>query len=870
MRLQKSIRRRKVSRSAFEDLFIRTFAVSFLAMIAYTQGGIASAQSPPDVALSEDLTVSRHFLAVHGRRAVLQGYATEGLELWAYPFQIFTNYRVAFRPSGATNAIDGASVLSRVVYEADSITRIYLGPNFVAREKLFVPMDRAGAIVTYSIQSESPVEIEVHATPVMDLMWPAAVGGQSFEWTPSLNAFILAEPANGFTAAIGSPQIVAHDSPDNRTEHRDIQSGLSFNLHPTRSGIAKVFVTLNPVQSVDPGLLYHELMRDSESLQLEAVAHYRDVREKLLQVETPDDRVNKAIAWAEIALDQAWVCNPDLGCGYVAGYGPSRGARRPQYEWFFAGDGMVAGDAAVSAGDRTHAHDELTFILRYQDSTTGMIWHELSQSASFIDWTGKYPYMYVHVDITFEFLRAVERYIVASGDIAFLREHWQAIENAYRYCLSTIDPSTALPRIPAGKEGGDEQDRMSDALGLSSSWVAAAAAFSHLAALGGHAELAAESIRAGQYAREAVPARYWDGSQEFWIAGHTLEGRPMAERSSGATEALTLHLFGARQNMLLINQLASASFQTDWGTRSIAAGSAGFDPSSYGKGSVWTIGTAQMAEAFWMEHRPITALALWRCMLPLASLDSPGHMPEVLAGDYYLPQIESVPEQTWSSAGFLHATIHGLLGIDEESLANTLVFAPRLPPEWRDLSIQRIPLSAASISLAMHRDDSGIRLEIDNPGPTFKLQFQPDVPLGASLRSATFNRHPIGASIENHAQQLEVKVILDAPHGTSELELDLQGGVSIIPDVPELRSGDASSAVHIVGVSLDRGRLSITADVPADRPSHLHLKTAWKIGAVDGATAQTAAPGIIDLNFSATQHASAPYRRAIAAIEIVP
>jgi len=50
---------------------------------------------------------------------------------------------------------------------------------------------------------------------------------------------------------------------------------------------------------------------------------------------------------AQFALDQAWACNPDLGCGYVAGYGPDRGARRPQYDWFFAGDGLTTADAAM-------------------------------------------------------------------------------------------------------------------------------------------------------------------------------------------------------------------------------------------------------------------------------------------------------------------------------------------------------------------------------------------------------------------------------------------------------------------------------------------------------------------------------------------
>lgn len=343
----------------------------------------------------------------------------------------------------------------------------------------------------------------------------------------------------------------------------------------------------------------------------------------------------------------------------------------------------------------------------------------------------------------------------------------------------------------------------------------------------------------------------------------------MAEQSAGSAEALALHLFNPQQNTFLLDRLASASFQTDWGARSIAAGSAGFDPDSYSKGSVWTVGTATMAGAFWSEHRPVTALALWRAMPPLALLDSPGHMPEVLAGNFYRPQVESVPEQTWSSAGFLNATIHGLLGIQADSLANTLVFAPRLPAEWREVSVARIPLAAASLSLTLHRDEDGMTLEVDNSGPSFKLQFQPDIPLGATLRRATLNRHPIAASIESSAEQTEARATFDAPHGKSELRLDLQGGVSIIPDVPQPLLGDASSAMHIVGTSLNQRRLSIAADIPVDRASHLRLKTAWKIASSDGATVQTVAPGLVDLTFSSTQDASATYRRANATVEFV-
>src|SRR5207245_1434682 len=53
----------------------------------------------------------------------------------------------------------------------------------------------------------------------------------------------------------------------------------------------------------------------------------------IAKVTTPDAEVNRAIWWAQVALEQAWTCNARLGCAVVAGYGPSRGSRRPQYAW---------------------------------------------------------------------------------------------------------------------------------------------------------------------------------------------------------------------------------------------------------------------------------------------------------------------------------------------------------------------------------------------------------------------------------------------------------------------------------------------------------------------------------------------------------
>jgi glycogen debranching enzyme len=849
--------------------------LAFIALRARAQEGgsqedSAGSQFDDRLALNTEAVAPQRFIAVHGRRALVDGYASEGLEVWAYPFQIVSGYRVAFRPAGATTATDGADILRRVIYEPDSVTRIYLGPGFTVREKIFVPLNEPGAIFTYRVEGGKQVDIEIHATPVLNLMWPAAVGGQSTAWNASLQAFVLSEPANGFTAVMGSPEIAAHDQPDNRTSHGAAEAGMGFTVRPGASGVTRVFIALNPPHAADGGLLLKKLIADSDALEAEAAAHYGEAELSLLHVETPDERVNQAIAWAEIALDQAWVCNPDLGCGYVAGYGPSRGARRPQYDWFFAGDGLVAADAALAAGDRIHARDELQFILRYQDKKTGMIWHELSQSAGFLDWANKYPYMYVHVDITFQFLGSVARYAAATGDRGFVTGNWPAIEAAYRYCLTLIDPETGLPRISADKEGGDEQDRMSDDLGLSAGWVDAAASFAQLAALGGHAALADEASRAAQHARASIPAHYWNDADAFWISGHTGSGAPMAERRSSPAEALTLHLFNPQQSEHLLDQIASSDFQTDWGSRGVGAGSAAFDPESYAKGSVWPVHTAGLAEAFWSEHRPVTALQLWRALLPLVRLDSLGHMPEVLAGDFYRPQIESVPEQTWSSAGFLQATIHGLLGLRADSSSNHLAFAPQLPAEWSGVSISQIQISGASVSLALQRTGEGFTLKIANSGAPFQFEFAPDLPLGATLRGAMLNHRPIAATVENHSQQTIARVAVTVPHGESDLQLALQGGVSIIPDVPEPQLGDASVGIRIVDVHLAARELTLVVDVPASQASRLRLKSAWEVAGASGATAKQIEAGLEELTFAADQNASAPYHRVEATIEFKP
>ena len=187
---------------------------------------------------------------------------------------------------------------------------------------------------------------------------------------------------------------------------------------------------------------------------------------------------------------------------------------------------MVATRALLAAGRYERAREELEFILKFQDRKTGMIWHELSQSAGALEWR-KYPYMFVHVDLSYDFLDVVAEYYSVTGDLSFVKKNWDALESAYRYCQSLLDPKDGLPRIPGDKQGHNEQDALSDELTLSAGWVAASEAFAALATATGRHAAARAALDASKRARQAV------GRKILGRAPALLDQRPHALGRTG-------------------------------------------------------------------------------------------------------------------------------------------------------------------------------------------------------------------------------------------------------------------------------------------------------------------------------------------------
>jgi hypothetical protein len=447
-------------------------------------------------------------------------------------------------------------------------------------------------------------------------------------------------------------------------------------------------------------------------------------------------------------------------------------------------------------------------------------------------------------------LTAVERYISASGDTQFLQQNWQGLEAAFRYCASLLNPEDGLPRIPASKEGGNEQDRLTDDLGLSTSWVRASSSFATLASLSGHAALAEEAAKLNEKAKTAVARRYWDDQRNTWIDGYDQAGRPVFRRSEAGVHLVADHLLDQRRSQIILDRLASSDFETDWGTRGVAASSSRFDPTSYASGSVSPVGTATVATAFWLEHRPLTAYSIWSALLPWGTLDSMGHLHEVVAGDFYHQQTESVPEQTWSSAAFLSSAVHGLLGLEREAQANRLLFSPHLPSNWDRITVRNIQVPYGHLAMTMIRVPSGLELQTENSGNPIELVFSPEIPLGAHLRGAELNGKPVDA-------QATLRFRLSP--GKSRCLLRFEGGLSLSAQSPAPLLGESSKAIKIISAIYKPGTLVLNADVSQNSPAAgIELRTNEEPLRAHGAKLMLIANGTYELIIDPSTPAAAP------------
>jgi hypothetical protein len=781
---------------------------------------------------------ARRFVAAHGHRGMVVGYAAESLEGWIYPFRIFHDYQLSFRTEGASNIIPGSALVRDVLINPESVTRIYSGRNFTVKETIFVPLDAPGLTILYQVDSQAPLHIAVSFRPDLNLMWPGGIGGQSYGWDSIRRAFVLQESSEKYSALVGSPVARNHSDPAGYAQSWVSDRTLSLELDIPAASSERYYplvISCGMLGYDDAAKTYDSLLEKIPVLYREAARHYQQLLASHLQIETPNPDVNLAYGWARVALDQAYVCNLRLGCGLVAGYGPSRDTRRPQYAWFFGGDAMINSFALEAAGDHDLARDAFNFIQKHQNKDTGEIFHELSQSAGWIDWFEDYPYAYRHTDASAMYLVSFRNLYRASGDQHFLRSSWDSLRAAYQYLVSQVDQQDGLVTVPAGGWGGDETigEQIRKDIYLEALWASAADSMRELAGLIGDSQLASDAQARAARTRASVESKLWNPQRDFFYYGFNGRNQLLQQELSQVDWGIWLGVFDDLKAERVLDQMARVRWEADWGLRSIPQDDPLYIGDSYGHGSVWPLGTGVQSLAFYRHHRPLEAYPLWHTLVEQTLLNSLGHIPEVLSGDFYRELDVSVPEQIWSSGMAITALVRGVLGIEPNAPEAKLAWFPHLPGDWPGVKLRNLQVGGSTLKLEMKQTDSSVSLHVENSGLPISLDFSPEIPLGAKKPRGTLNGSKLPVTLGSHGQDLHGRVSFSAEK-VADIVITFEPGVRIWLPQPALRIGDKSRGLRFLSSKLDGRSYRAEVEGVPEACSQIHLSTPWRVAKVTG------------------------------------
>jgi len=631
------------------------------------------------------------FVEASGRRAAFLGREDGSFEAWIHPLKILHDFELAFEIARYASPIEGRSLATSVDIRPESVTIRYTHDSFTVDAVWFVPLDEAGGVVLLDVESSEDVTVHVRFRTDLELMWPGGLGGQYSYWEGAHNGYVVTESTRSYAAIVGSPFASepagqpAHNLPDAVTSFQ-----IPISVDTARSGLVPVVIAAS-VDGLEPALsTYERLQSQTEADYREAEEHYRALREERVSIDSPDDALDLALEWGKIALDKGFTCNPQLGCGLVAGWGPSGSSARPGFGWFFGGDAFMNMWAMTAYGDYETVEQSLRFLVERQRDD-GKMMHELSQSAATLSWFEDFPYGYYHADTTPLYLVAVRDYLAASGRDAFVRELWPSLSLAYDYCLSADDNGDGLmdntaAGLAAVETGALRSSELLTDVYLASAWTAATDAYADIANMLGESERGAAAASDHRRARESLNSIFVADELSRIQFALMSDGSAQGEVTVWPALGLWHGGFDAGRDGVAgaLDRLASSEVGTDWGARMLSRESALYSHESYNNGAVWPFVTGFAAMALYEHGRDEAGFAYLDGLKEVTFLGDRGYIPELLSGDRLSAVDAAVPHQLFASAGFVTTLLNGLVGRTSDGIR------PRIPAGWDFLHVRNL------------------------------------------------------------------------------------------------------------------------------------------------------------------------------------
>lgn len=775
-----------------------------------------------------------------GRRAVLMGREEGMFESWVYPMKLVHDLRFVFNVEGYSYPLSAADLAEWITVRPECATITYSHPAFVVRAHVLTPIDEPGSLLLLDVASNRKVSITVNFLIDLLPMWPGGLGGQYSYWDEHLKAFVLTESLRKHSAIIGSPAATrysaqpAHNLPDSPTQ---------FHIDVDPEYARQEFIPVAIAGGLDaPARVqesYLRLLANASSLYQRNVEHFAGIRNEYLQLKSPDAEVDRAVEWAKVALDTGFVCNPQLGCGQVAGLGLSGTSTRPGFGWYFGGDTFINSFAVSSMGDFDTLRQELTF-LRGNQRADGKMMHELSQAGAMIPWFDQFPYAYYHADTTPLYLIAADNFFQHTGDREFLQESWESLKKAYAYCLSTdTDHDGLMNNSKAGLaavETGTLLNRLATDVFLAGISVEAHQAMQRMAGVLREDEVAVKAKTAFDLALANLNREFWNPDKKVLSFALTEGGGRSDELTVWPAVPILFRLIDPEHAAQMLDQLAGAEVSSDWGARMLTNTSKLYDPISYNNGAVWPFLTGLLSWAEYRSHRPGSGFCHWTQNARLTYMNALGFVPELLSGDFYAPMDTAVPHQLFSSSGVLTPLVKGMLGFYPAAYEKIIRLEPHIPARWNEISIHNLKVGKGSLELAMTRQPEEGVFRIQSSGlDGFRMNLSPGFEAGAQVRQVSLNGKPVTFhNLSGEDLHCIVEFMLT---GSDVVRFELTPGLKVLEPLADPEPGGSTEQLKILRLSWDRTQDLYTIDLEgrSGRAYSLEVRTPRKPSKIEGA-----------------------------------
>lgn len=749
----------------------------------------------------------REYLGVVGSRSAWLGFEDGSGEVWVHPLKVVRDLRISFKIPAYVDPIPGASLARRVTIRPGLATVEYDHAAFKVRQHVLAPRDAPGILILLEVDPVVELSIHVQFQPVMQYAWPGGFGGQYLYWDEVHRAFVLSESLQDRNALVGSPWATeASAHPAHRLADAPATLIIAADQERVRNEFIPIVVAGGTADRESVRGWYADLITGVRDQVEETLAWASSLSSDLASAAggpvAGGGEVEESLEWAKVNLAEQRVCNPDLGCGLVAGWGPSGGSLRPGFGWFFGGDAAINSLAMDATGQWADVAEGLRFLARYQRDD-GKIPHEISQAAGQIPWFEEFPYAYYHADTTPFWILALWYYWRASGDTGFVRELWPNLQAAYAWCLSVETDGDGIIENTAGGLGAIEVGGLGEGIHqdiyLAAVWIGALEGVEDMARALGDPALAGDAMDLRARALQSLNRRYWRPREGHHAFGILRNGETNDNLTAWPGTALAFGLLDEEEAEGTLRHLATDAISSQWGARLLSTESELYDPLHYNNGAVWPFMTGFVVWGQYRYRRSWAGYPLLSALLSLSRQWSLGRHPENMSGAFFSTMDATVPHQFFASSMVATSLLRGMVGWEPNAPAGKARLAPQPPPTWPDLDVGNLRVGRSAVTLRHRRGSGKAEIALDLEGPPITVEYVHSIPLGARNIEVGGNQRGKSGILHEGRHDTQYSEALELEEGEPAiLRIHWQGGLEVVPDVPELVTGTRSGGIRVL------------------------------------------------------------------------